>query len=730
MEKPPTIKILPLRTNTKGMIHYSRTHIMNKCLNSVKVQSNLAKPTKEFVDLILYYLEEEEIKALLDPTTTSSTVLSTMLNKVANETKTNIMVLLGHVNECATKIKKINFLEEKEQMTNPYPLIVLVIGCHSDTIAEAYNKSKTIENNILFLGFKDMMHGYKGEIYMCENPLVADPNLDCRYPGSYENLKDLISKKNNNKGLTFDDLAKKYKIFECCDIRMKQYENIYVDAFNTRKCARLSANDLAKIILPLKMDDTTLHKKDYLKEHHPKKRKYYIIDSSEGTYCTATQKCVTSTKEYDKQIAKFDKETAHWKVKDNILDIISKSHRDMTPEVQTSNDSKLATYLGSISKEQAKKELERKIGYSDAVFFYIFKFKYNLSKKFIYECNVDLTIKDEKGNVFLKDIIWENNFHLLATEQSTNLQRQAPIYYTTKELYRLFMEVYEKDPNVFLSQTYYENKTLLGSSLLDKYKMNYPLILFYFDKFPGQGDNYGKNILKDLFEAAQRDYDDLFINLLEMFFINGVDPNTEEQDILEKYIKQHKGTLDAAIINLFVAYGYKNIEFLQKQRNIYGSILSSTILRNEAINSMSIEGNPLDYFRNRYEALSLEKIPPAMSVYQLKPVLKKALNPYEKAREGIQGVKKLFSNIRNYTKKANMDKNTKKAFLDEILDIYKSKQGNENEGNSALRRMNRMQSVFQEFKNLEENIHRPPQPARDPMNNGSAWGGGTRKRRR
>ena len=83
----------------------------------------------------------------------------------------------------------------------------------------------------------------------------------------------------------------------------------------------------------------------------------------------------------------------------------------------------------------------------------------------------------------------------------------------------------------------------------------------------------------------------------------------------------------------------------------------------------------------------------------IEPELDFLLAPYMEGARAIPTVKELYTSIQKYMKKSKAKAEEKTQFLKKIADMYKSKMNvNENEGNSAYRRLQLMQDEFDAFK--------------------------------
>ncbi len=695
--------------------------------------------------------EEKEIVALKDPTSSSYKKFYSLFQTISQELNVNIMVFLGHISECKNYMKAYDF---NFRPKNSLPVFVFIIGCNSKNLAKEYNEYQSMAaNGYYFFGFSTMVHVFNGDIYLCPNPMVDTPSMECRYPDTLTEKKKLELEKNEYEALFSKPPSEQLEILKCCSTRQYQYTKAYIEGFNTRKCIKLTPEKMMIKILTIVNDDGTFYTYDeYMYDFgnfDP-----FVFGIEDGINCSPDTPC-TSVPKNNSSLSYYDKLTQATTVIQEIYKLYGKIVADSTQSQKRllESDEKMRSYLSSLRKE-------------DQTFVLNYKVRINLGH-IKYSFPIFFIPFFVKLPYFTKDVLTKYAPIIKWTETSTKsnetilheLLNMTDVY-SPKEMYRIFLQIHSVSKEVFL-QTDARGETAFVRSF-QKLPGFVPIFQFYLKYFPSKigsllDTSKSKTTLLHAFLDATlptdlyKNQNELFVQLLENLLIFGADPNeTPKGDlsIVEYYEKNiTNGFINPQVIRLFYIYGFADPDDIKNKRiNKYGKLLIEESKEyKEYIKDLEKEKNDLykkminmygsynsnNNARERYEssldnqiiAVRLQLEFPAQYIqrifyaYNSIPDTKEDLEKlrkskttasseidssvamYEAGYRAIPAVKQLYSNIQKYTrsKKLQLSDNMKQAFLNGVATLYETK-ADENEGNSALRRYNLLSNAFTKFK--------------------------------
>ncbi len=731
---------------------------LQRCVTRVIEQNPNKVPDHEWQ--LIIEIEEEEIEALQNPSSKSYKNLKSTLNEAARIAKTNIVVYMGHMEVCLNYVKTIDL--NQLLYSNGLPTCVFIIACYSDKYISELNQ-KAIDERlpIYFFGFETLMHMVEGEAYMCKETHKEIPNLDCVYPGSKEEIDALFAGMPTNNPNSIDyymgqivnnELLKPFqeqnKVIQCCSSKYERFRKVFLETLNKRDCAKFTAQDIAKKC-------KTIEDPDFMT------KELYRVKYEDGTPCSKEKPCkmptaalepfVKSAKEYNNLIkAKVASAEIHQLFQNTLADYRNKEK----------NDLRMVQILASLTKEERKTVLEESTTWDEflftsvPIFYEIFKQKYVFSMKDIFqrkEINLDKSI-----SYTITSLIE----YLISTFVYSGNDFKNENLYTEKELYRLFQQILTLNRDIF----WYANKSdKIPLSILLESKIEYPgLINFFFDNFT-EADYYMNNSVSLLSSVLQNPFWDSHQKLktLEKLFIFGVEqknthwiPIYESNEILTlnpevlfllystgfnikrwpaysaservKYFEdclkpksaklvEYKSHLKQLIRDYGRSayrprYNSNNNSYNDHDYDSYGAMISAyekEIQSKKRGNFIDRQANLMEFIENAYKTYTLvqtylqNKIFYPLDYEVEKKKIATELAPYREGQKAIDDIKQYFGTLQKQIKKKPLSPGAKQIIFEQLKAIYNSQVKNENEGNSALRKMNEMR---QRYNALEQSI--------------------------
>lgn len=742
-----------------GSSQYLISTLANELINSVYYP--LSSPTVYSPVQFIIEEEEQELKALGDPSSYSSRKLQSTLYWVANKLKVNILAVVGHVEICSEELKKIDLTTPPQ---NGYPNMVLIIACHSkDYLVDFKNDPRYHALNYYFFGFENLMHVIDGEIYACEIPQNETPYIECRYENAENDLSAMYnysaSVYKENELQRTNAGANKFSL--CLHARHERYRNTYREGLYKRNCSKFRAEDILKKFEGLKNIDGNFVRPDLL----PEEATVFYLD--DGTHCTPETCPLKVTHAFDELNRLFDEETKHLRVYQDIVKLFETNKPDTRV-----TDEKLVSYLSGLPLEKANKLLILNVNTDtyERIPLYFIPFLYNLRislKEMLTKYTIDYSYKYNHQGIL----------HMIFNDQTEYI-------YSLKEKFRLCLQIKDtyKGINPFMQYDYPRDSEIPFVYLLKQYRKNIPLLYFYFKFFPGITssksftqdyntfvDPEAATQLLQIFFMNETTFDTEFISILEKLLVNGLSPKVwythSYQDTLAYYEDVAPTFLDSRIPILLCSYALKFeergepsiITYAKRRAAFYKDVLEKkngadakllalykskvSVAANEVkrikkfydkrrYNDNGYNSNDYDYSRKKDYRDAMHKktiaeyrvanfpafVLSAKSAFEqaaaitsenaviktpedIEPELDFLLAPYMEAARAIPTVKDLYTSIQKYMKKSKAKAEEKTQFLKKMAELYKSKNSpNENEGNSAYRRLQLMQAEFDAFK--------------------------------
>ena len=223
--------------------------------------------------------EGEELKQYHDKKGIYYSKLKKDLEWVSKKIKKNIIVYVGHVED----IDRDFFPELYSSgntllstLTPEFETICLLIACYSIDVATRFNAAPSYfvghkygknQYSIVSFGFEELVHIYRGEIYMCENHHEKVDSFQCMYPNALYDKQNLLR--------NVDD--KSNPLYQCCKVKYDRFKSRFVDELSTRNCIKLTKEKFLKKVEKIIRTDGTLNKQDT----HNK----YTIEIGDGETC-------------------------------------------------------------------------------------------------------------------------------------------------------------------------------------------------------------------------------------------------------------------------------------------------------------------------------------------------------------------------------------------------------------------------------------------------------------
>lgn len=309
-------------------------------------------------DMIPNYLvatfEEEMLMRMTDPTNPDHIKMKSDFQWIADKLSCNIVVYLGHVEQCDPYIEK-RFKQALElQKTSRYfpKTIFLIVACYGSNKAYMYNtdpKYKFFQDqNVAFFGFQDFMHFHAGEIYSCKELLHKRINLICDYDGVEEDIRTIL---NGYKG-PYDEIDKENPLYKCCHARLEHIYKTFVETLYERETTKYTKENLYEKFKPFaeSSDRSVL---TYA---------YANISSDDGTPCIDKTTCTIPNPYMEEEATRleFNKKSVMRNLYSELYTLLVSSKP--IPEkgevfwrrIQNlqGNEQKIFTYSGGIDREE------------------------------------------------------------------------------------------------------------------------------------------------------------------------------------------------------------------------------------------------------------------------------------------------------------------------------------------------------------------------------------------
>lgn len=707
----PQLQILPIETKTAGT-PFEGFDFLKKCVDySSKPKSEEVPP--HLSGFLIYQLEEENIVALKNPNHPSYKKLSATFLPIQEELNCNIILLVGHVNECyayieSTDIPVINFL----------PTIVVIIGCFSaDRIAKYNTIQWAIDRKIYFFGFDGFMHLLEGEIFRCGDPHLALPFLDCRF----EEVLDDVRKIEQNATQFNKPYAEQVDLLKCCRGRYEHFKKVFYDYFPRRYCVRYNTENLLSKLRIIRDAEMSLVRNTYAMTKQEAAK--YIFTAQDGEPCTEEGKCSagkTKYNTYKDNIAKFDDRVKYGNnATKKLIAILNETSR-YTPEVKAQKDKEMADLLKSLPKDTALNSLVFRLSYQNEdgfrfsipLFFYLFAENYKLSYLEVlknhdvpYDYVAKTTTEGSAMKLTLLEIILDH----------VNFRYKKPTL-TEQEAYRLINLLSSKMSRFVLPET----RTLLMGDYT-----RLPILKLLFLKFSPliQPVNYIP-FAKMFVRVSDKE-----INIADALKMAELSVSFGKVTQLDR----EKSNENAPEVYSFI---YEIISYLITYRLPIPFEL--VVLIYTYLNDPQYPNPPLDYaiqewttnlerarernktlYRKILNAFKLAKdffatVGGVESIRnteaQMKELLEYDLREFESKAASIEEIKSYFGTVqKDIQKRKNLDSETKIKAIQDLVATYKGINTLKNEGENAQRRLQLMRDYYDMFlsKHPRANIRNP-----------------------
>lgn len=729
-EQVPTFKLFAIETPVAGTA-YENADFIKKCVTE---HSQLPKSTdisklRDLGNFLVFLVEEEEIVALKNVTSASYQKLEATMQPVMTELNCNIFVILGHTNTC------FDYLNANEIVPpNTLPTLVLLVACFSERILLQLNtKQSSIDRNVLFFGFQNLMHLLHGEIIACKSPHHALPFLDCRF----EEVADDLAVIQANASQYSKPYAEMKDLLKCCRGRYEHFKQVFYDYLVNRECVRFPTESLlAKFQSVRNSDgsfvrDVTRNSTTGLLTMTEDQVKKYIFSRSDGVPCTE-ETCSAGKTDYNSykaNLKEFDTRVKYGNtVTEKIFEILNKTDTS-TLEQHITNDKELLALLKQTPKNTIKSSLLHRGSYKEdfrgtrkdiPLFFFIFAENYKLSSQEILDSidiPLDIKIKD---NYTLVSIIIE---HLNRTHKKKTL--------TEAEAYRLINAIGSKNPNAITvgilstyPQPFFNYQGIFSIFLTEKCHLSILELLFYkfSDAIPAhtnRGSFYDQFIGK-LSQLVEQNHWTLaegckFMELLLSF--GKLLPDTvavrHKSCLLDNYeysigqtllnpvaVKSRPVKLLLPFVLLIYIYSQDDSVFPEYSLDNRISYWSTKYASALVSHKPKINTKILKIYQAAKQFFEKTGPPSSHRVEKAEIVelLGKDLYHLETTMSAIENVKTFFSTIQpNISKRKDLEAKLKANTLKQLAANYKNIRITDNEGENAMRRLRGMHTYYSQF---------------------------------
>ncbi len=234
---------------------------VGKCLVSVKPSVYDKVDTIEAIYHVVDF-EEEELKEYQEQRGPSYEILKADMTWLSQKLQKNIVVFVGHVEVMDETVKDLASKLKDGKISIPnlgLGTVFIGIACFSSKKAHDYNGGPPyldflLENKFIFVGFENLIHIYRGEIYMCKKPFLGYVRMGCNYPNA---LADKLE---------FDKMGLPNRLAKCCETKFGRFKSLFVKKFNERECYKITKENIYEKIEGIY---------SYLKDRTVKNRKKY-----------------------------------------------------------------------------------------------------------------------------------------------------------------------------------------------------------------------------------------------------------------------------------------------------------------------------------------------------------------------------------------------------------------------------------------------------------------------
>lgn len=449
------------------------------------------------------------------------------LQWIANEIKCNVVVYLGHIEQCSDYIQQSKKRLFKYLEAHPtYPnTIFLLIGCWGGQDAYAYNTDPQFKDfqdrNIAFFGFRDLMHFHMGEIYSCKEFSHMTPNIFCDYDGLEENISALLKNKDPYNNSNFRSLDKSNPLYKCCSAKFENIFYLFLEDIYKRGSAKYTKEKLKEKFLPyaLSNGDRSLLTAEYVS-----------IIPEDGILCRDRKKCPIPNP-FIKQQATLKQFEERELLRNLYGELTSLLEPD---QYGTTYETKIEEFWKRIQDLQGREREIFNYRYKswDPFLFWLLsrtdidKGQYSLNKiaTFIfdkYHSSIDLNMRDERDNSILDAILLSQRFKL---NDEYNIFKSIYSYLPSQEAREALFLRLDAPGKCPLCNTEYTNR-------------NYTLLKFYIEAFgPKLKDivfhttsfsrgNILHWVMMDYKESDDQRARGEQLKCVKALLLNGVDPN-------------------------------------------------------------------------------------------------------------------------------------------------------------------------------------------------------------
>lgn len=707
-EQIPIFKLIAIETPVAGT-EYDMS-FLKKC---AQVHSKLSKTqnidkVKDITNYLVYLVEEEEIVALKNSESASYQKLKDTIQPIMTELNCNIIIVLGHTNTC------FDYLNSNQIVSpNTLPTLVLLVACFSERILVQLNtKQSSIDNNIFFFGFQNLMHLLHGEILACKSPHLALPFLDCRF----EEVANDIAAIEANVSLYNKPYAEKLDLLKCCEARYEHFKKVFYDYLVNRECKKFTTESLLAKFRSLQNPDgsfmrltTKINSTNQLTMTEEQRRKY-IFSRSEGVDCTEETCSSGKTKYnlYKDNIAKFDDRVKYGNaLTKKLFEILNGTDR-YTPQELVEKDKEMLALLKGVPKTTALKSLNHEAlyrnehtGISQAIplFFFIFAENYKLTTQEILK-NIDVPL----------DILLKNNYSLVLVilEHLGRTYKNPSL--TEAEAYRLIKSIGTKNPNA-IKVAFTAQAT--NVFLFENKKCYLSIIELIFYQFPEAVPNAVWQLVPKLSQKVEKKEWTIAqaCKVLELFLAFGkaIDTYTGttqkiswikeyEHEITIGWVRTYKPQLEFVILLYIYLHKDSDLPLYSIDNRIADWSLASTsakqYLKAKMNRMLKVFQATKDFFTSRGASIESYRHTPE----EMAELLAEDLIPMETTTAAIEDVKTYFSTVQpNIQKRKNLNTGTKTATIQQLVALYKGIDASKNEGENALRRLREMHGLYRQF---------------------------------
>jgi hypothetical protein len=725
---------------------------------------------------MLMEVEEYELEALKDQDSNSYDTLATTAEYLMQALKVNLLFIVGHTEFCIDYMRTVNYTFKKPN--NDLPLVIFIIGCQGGKTAADLNAlQETRDKNYYFFGFHKIVHVVDGHIFMCEGIQREMPNMDCNYRGAKEDLKKLKqvrSMEEENENPLFQCMDAKYMRFVNTFKRQIRARNCI--QFTTQNIIQKlnKFKDPERGFLP----HDTFKKEDYIfraEDGTPCQDATCSLQLYDGADQRAAEfdaliRIKTTRNEVKELIQKWYFQTVAEK---------RQADEQIVSHLNSLGIAEANSLLSTIIYEDRQVGYDDYVQSNIPLFEFAFLNKYELtSKEILTKYSPDWSKDKETYDGLIETLIerYPNSRNSYSIKELFRLflklkDKNHKLFFHFKDDVFLFKRYFEKPELLPLVQFYFRffpGKTVTRGLSSGEYPIDYNTM---FEK--------EKPLLEKFFENKSIIDNPRFFSILETLLIYGVDINKKmstDETLIEYYENNCEGFYKPEFFRIYAQFGGNDPD-LAKKIEIFEAIKTPQDMENyknqlkvkqtkirsdikqyekEYQREMNYRYNinnhnqitPLDerprYMKlikllniTRFRINNLQQfIETSLQAYRIGqstqplseetktmmantiiPSLDGDLANYIEGARAIPDVKDYFTEINKYLKKVNAPADITQAFQAQMMGIYKSTAGaNENEGNSALRRLGVLRRDFEQFRRTYSQMKVKPGKAKQGGN--------------